>query len=131
MIKLFYKEYEYKITLGACKYFFEQTGKDLQHSLLLYCEASVTTVGMEPISRLRLFHSLLTFKDASTLFYSVIKQSGNNIPLAEIQDAMYRVSWLPTESEDGLCEPWPVVMLELATEANTYFSQIAKKKADT
>ena len=131
MINLFYKEYEYKITLGACKYFFEQTGKDLQHSLLLYLEASVTSVGMEPISRLRMFHSLMTFKDASVLFYSVIKQSGNGTPLAEIQDAMYRVSWLPTESDDGLCEPWPVVMLELATEANTYFSQIAKKKADT
>tara|TARA_R110002153_G_scaffold141757_1_gene292912 strand:+ start:529 stop:924 length:396 start_codon:yes stop_codon:yes gene_type:complete len=130
MINLFYKEYEYKITLGACKYFFEQTGKDLQHSLLLYLEASVTSVGMEPISRLRMFHNLMTFKDASVLFYAVIKQSGASIPLAEIQDAMYRVSWLPTESEDGLCEPWPVVMLELATEANTYFSQIAKKKAD-
>ena len=77
-----------------------------------------------------MFHNLMTFKDASVLFYAVIKQSGASIPLAEIQDAMYRVSWLPTESEDGLCEPWPVVMLELATEANTYFSQIAKKKAD-
>ena len=130
MIKLFYKEYEYKITLGACKYFFEQTGKDLQHSLLLYIESSVVSKDKVSISRLREFHGLLTFKDASILFYSVIKADGNNIPLAEIQDAMYRVSWLPTESEDGLCEPWPVVMLELATEANNYFSQIAKKKAD-
>jgi hypothetical protein len=130
MIKLCYKEYDYKITLGACKYFHEQTGKDLQHSLLLYLEACAITRDMESISRLRYFHGLLSFKDASILFYSVIKQTESNIPLAEIQDAMYRVSWMPTESEDGLCEPWPLIMLELSTEANTYFSQIAKKKAD-
>ena len=131
MIKLCYKEYEYKITLGACKYFYEQTGKDLQHSLLLYLEACTTSRDMESISRLRYFHGLLSFKDASILFYSVIKQEAKGASLAEIQDAMYRVSWMPTESEDGLCEPWPLVMLELATEANTYFSEIAKKKADT
>ena len=130
MIKLCYKEYDYKITLGACKYFFEQTGKDLQYSLLLYLEACTTSREMNSMSRLRLFHELMSFKDASVLFYSVIKQSTSGISLSEIQDAMYRVSWLPTESEDGLCEPWPIVMLELATEANAYFSQIAKKKAD-
>lgn len=130
MIKLCYKEYEFKITLGACKYFFEQTGKDLQHSLLLYLEACATSKDMEMISRLRLFHGLLSFKDASILFYSVIKQASDGVSLAEIQDAMYRVSWMPTESDDGLCEPWPLIMVSLATEANEYFNQIAKKKAD-
>jgi hypothetical protein len=131
MIKLCYKEYEYKITLGACKYFFEQTGKDLQYSLLLYLEACDTTRKMASISRLRLFHGLMSAKDASYLFYSVIKQTSSAASLEEIQDAMHRVSWMPTESEDGLCEPWPLIMLELATNANIYFSEIAKKKVDT
>lgn len=130
MIKLCYKEYDYKITLGACKSFFEQTGKDLQYSLLLYLEACTTSKELPTISRLRVFHGLLSFKDASILLHSVIKQASDGVPLAEIQDAMYRVSWMPTESEDGLCEPWPLVMVELATEANIYFSEIAKKKAD-
>ena len=131
MIKLCYKEYDYKITLGACKYFFEQTGKDLQHSLLLYLEACTTSRDMEMISRLRLFHGLLSFKDASVLFYAVIKQASDGVSLQEIQDSMYRVSWMPTESEDGLCEPWPLVMLELSTSANKYFSELSKKKAGT
>ena len=129
MIKLCYKEYEWKITLGACKYFYEQTGKDLQHSLLLYLEACSTSRNMDSISRLRLF--LLSFKDASVLFYSVIKQATEGVSLSEIQDAMYRVSWMPSESEDGLCEPWPLIMLNLSTDANTYFAQISKKKAGT
>jgi hypothetical protein len=131
MIKLCYKEYEYKITLGACKYFYEQTGKDLQHSLLLYLEACDISREMSSLSRLRLFHGLLSAKDASYLFYSVIKQAVDGVSLDEIQDAMHRVSWMPTESEDGLCEPWPIIMLGLATEANVYFSSIAKKKAVT
>ena len=73
----------------------------------------------------------MSASDASYLFYSVIKQVGAGASLEEIQDAMHRVSWMPTESEDGLCEPWPLVMLGLATDANVYFSEIAKKKVDS
>jgi len=73
----------------------------------------------------------MSASDASYLFYSVIKQVESGVSLDEIQDAMHRVSWMPTESENGLCEPWPLIMLGLATEANAYFSQIAKKKADS
>ena len=130
MIKLCYKEYEYKVTLGACKYFFEQTGKDLQHSLLLFLKSSSENRDLNLLSKLCHFHGILSFEDASILFFALIKQSGGGVSLDEIRDAMYRVSWTPTESEDGLCEPWPVVMLELAHEVSAYFSQIAKKKAD-
>lgn len=131
MIKLCYKEYDYKLNLSACKSFYEQTGKDLTYVLMRYLEACRDTVEMQSIERLRHFFGLEPFEDISKLFHCLIKQENKNIPLAEIQDAMYRVSWMPTDDDGDMCEPWPLVVVDLAVKVNEYYAQLDKKKAVT
>jgi hypothetical protein len=132
MIKLCYKEYDFKVNLAACKSFYEQTGTDLQHTLLLYLDANVKSVGQGLLERMTTYHGVCKFDIAAKLMHCLIKQKHDGIPLAEIEDAMFRVSWTPTEQTTELCEPWPLVMLGLATQVNDYFADnLPKKKADT
>ena len=130
MIKLCYKAYEYKLSLGACKYFSEKTGKDLQYNLMLFLEACRSSQKMEYTKRLSLFHEIMSFKDAAILFYALIKDVDQSIPLCEIEDAMFRVSWIPAVTDDAeLCQPWPLVMVDLATQVSAYYAELDKKKA--
>ena len=130
MIKLCYKTYDYKLNLSACKYFYDKTGLDLQYTLMSFIDACRTSAKMDYIERLSIFHGLMPFKDASVLFYSLIKEVDQSIPLCEIEDAMFRVSWLPSKVDDAdLCQPWPLVMVDLATQISDYYSELDKKKA--
>lgn len=132
MIKLCYKEYDYKVNLAACKSFYEQTGTDLQHTLLLYLGACNKSMGQELIERMATFHNVCSFDKAAKLIHCLIKQKDTSIPLAEIEDAMFRVSWTPTDQDSDLCQPWPLVMIDIATQINDYFADnLPKKKADT
>lgn len=131
MIKLCYKEYPFKISLAACKAFFDRTGKDLQCVLLMYLEACKDSVEMDLVSRMAFFHKVCDFETASYAMYCLIQTENKSIPLAEIQDGMYRVSWLPSERSDVLSEPWPLVMVDIATQVNEYFStNMPVKKKD-
>ena len=131
MIKLCYKEYPFKISLAACKSFFDETGEDLQLVLLRYLDVCQQTVGMDLIKRMALFHDVCKFEVASHAIYSLVQTKNKSIPLSEIQDAMFRVSWLPNERADTLSEPWPLVMLDISTQVNDYFAKNmpVKKKA--
>jgi len=129
MIKLCYKEYPYKLTLAARKAIHEQTGKNLTYTLMRYLEACRDTIDMQAIERLRHFFGLESFEVISKLFHCLIKQENKSIPIAEIQDAMYRVSWMPTDDDGDMCEPWPLVVVDLSTQVNEYYAQLDKKKA--
>lgn len=132
MIKLCYKEYDFKVNLAACKSFYEQTGTDLQHTLLLYLDAMQKARGMDLTEHLASIHGVCSFDVAAKLIHCLVRQSDKSIPLEEIEDAMFRVSWTPSETEDGLCQPWPLVMVDIATQVNQYFADnLPKKKADT
>jgi len=131
MIKLCYKEYPYKINLSACKVFYEQTGKDLTYTLMRYLQACRDTAKMDTLKRLEYFFGLEKFDVMAKAFHCLIKQENKSIPLAEIEDAMFRVNWLPNEEDSNLCEPWPLVAVELAAEINDYYSQMSKKKVDS
>ena len=131
MIKLCFKEYPYKVNLAACKSFYEQTGVDLQYTLLTYLDACVRSVGQDLTQRMVTFHDVCSFDKAAKLIHCLVKQEDENVPLAEIEDAMFRVSFMPGEVDHELCQPWPLVMVELATQVNDYFSaNMPKKKAD-
>lgn len=131
MIKLCYKEYDYKINLAACKKFYEQTGKDLTYTLMRYLDACRATREMSATERLTYFMGIESFENISKLFHCLITQVDKSLPLAEIQDAMFRVSWIPSDRDDDMSEPWPLVVVVLATEVNEYFSELDKKKVDT
>lgn len=131
MIKLCYKEYEWKISNSACKYFFDKTGLDLQTVFGDYIASSIDANGKPLISRMLIFSKLYDRYTASLALYSIIKDSNDGISLSEIEDATFRVSWQLSDRPDELSEPWPIVMLETALEINEYFNaNIPKKKAD-
>ena len=131
MIKLCYKEYDWKISNEACKSFFDKTGLDLQTVFGDYVEASIETNGKSLISRMQIFSRLYSRKVASLALFSIIKPVNNSVSLAEIDDGTYRVSWQISDRPDDLSEPWPIVMYQTALSINEYFNaNIPKKKAD-
>ncbi len=130
-IKLCYKTYDFKISLAACKAFYDATGEDLQYILLKYIETSIETKELDLISRMASFLSVVKFEVAAQAIFALIRTENKSIPLDEIRDGMFRVSWLPSERTDDQSEPWCMVMLGIATQVNGYFEKNipVKKKA--
>ena len=122
MIKLCYKAYPFKLTLKACKVFHDQTGLDLQTVFMKYIAVCHKTANMELVERLVFFSELYTRDIASKALHAVISAETDGIPLAEIEDATFLVGWVQTERVDGICEPWPMVMLDTALQINDYLS---------
>ena len=130
-IHLCYKTYPIKISLASCKSFYDATGEDLQYILMKYIEACRDTVEMDLLSRMSAFLSVCKFEVAAKAIYVLVKAADDSIPLAEIRDGMYRVSWLPSNRSDELSEPWPMVMIDIANQVNEYFTkEMALKKKD-
>lgn len=130
-IKLCYKTYPFKISLAACKAFYDATGEDLQYILLKYIEASIDTKELPLLSRMAAFLAVVKFEVAAQAIFALVRTENNSIPLDEIRDGMFRVSWLPSQRTDDLSEPWSMVMLGIATQVNSYFEKNipVKKKA--
>lgn len=120
-MKLCYKEYPYKMSLGAMKQFRQETGKDLWCSLLQFIECYASTEGEPIVTRLRKLYEMLDFETASHCFHALIKAEDKSIPLIEIEDAMFRVGWLPTDRDGDMSEPWPLVLVVVAHEINKQF----------
>ena len=132
MIKLCYKEYPFKISLKACKVFYDQTGLDLQTVFMKYIAHCAKTNEMGLAERLVSFSELYSRNIASKALYAVISQETSDIPMSEIEDATYRVGWFENTKDDELSEPWPMVMLSTALQINDYFSSNTNaKKSDT
>ena len=132
MIKLCYKEYPFKISLKACKVFHDQTGLDLQTVFMKYIAVCHKTADMELTERLVFFAELYTRDIASKALHAVIDAETDGVSLAEIEDGTFRVSWIQSTRDDGISEPWPMVMLDTALQINDYFSNnLPVKKPDT
>jgi len=124
IIKLCYKEYPAKMSLGAMEYYDEATGRDLWGDLLKYLEMWQKLSGGTIIELTAGMHEVMSFKNASHIFHSVIRQEDSSRSLAEIRDGMFAVGWLPTEDESGMAEPWPLVMYKVALDINKQMSGI-------
>jgi len=128
---LCYKQYNYKLNLAACKSFYEQTGKDLNYTLLRYLEACRDGSNNDVVSRLRVLFGLESFAIIAKLLHCLVAQEDKSIPLIEIEDAMFRVGWMPTDSDGDMSEPWPLVVAMLATDISEYYANLDKKKVTT
>lgn len=130
-IKLCYKEYDFKLTLEACKNFYDATGEDLQYTLLKYTEACRHISVKDVLGSMVVLLKVCKFEVAAQAIHALVKTKNKNIPLDEIRDAMFRVSWLPNDREDDISDPWPVVMTVIARDINKYFNESipVKKKA--
>lgn len=125
---LCYKQYEYKLNLAACKSFYEQTGKDLNYTLLRYLEACRDGSTLDAAKRLNILFGLESFDVIAKMLHCLVKQEDKSIPLIEIEDAMFRVGWMPTIEDGDQCEPWPLVVALIATDVSDYYANLDKKK---
>jgi hypothetical protein len=134
MIKLCYKEYEWKASMGACKLFAEKTGMDLKRVFCDYIEACINMPdSFGPLDKMQAYSKLHERRIASIALHCIIKAADDSVSLDEIDDATFRVDWILSDRPDDLSEPWPFVMLNAALEINAYMNDnIPKKKeADT
>jgi len=130
MIKLCYKEYEWKASNEAFKMFFDKTKLDLQSVFGDYIIACMNMPdGTGLFEQMQIYSKIHSRKTASIALHCLIKQADESISIDEIYDATYRVGWILSDRPDDLSEPWPFVMLNTALEINEYFnSNIPKKK---
>ena len=120
MIKLCYKEYDYKVSLEAAKKFFDKTGLDLQIVLAKYIECNHLKGQQTLLSRMISLGSLYTRDIVNHALHSTIKPCHKEVSFEEICDATFRVGWQLSERPDDLSEPYPIIMLALALEYNDY-----------
>lgn len=129
---LCYKSYPFKISQGACKRFFEQTGLDLQTVFLTYICKFHETSELKVGDRLVSLSNLYSRDVACKAMYHIIKEEKDGISMAELEDASFRVSWVSSDREDNISEPWPLVMVDIGLKINDFFTKnLTKKKLDT
>ena len=132
MIKLCYKEYEWKASNGACKSFSDKTGLDLHTVFGDYITACMNMQdGLGLLEQMQVYAHLHSRKIAGLALHSIIKPCDSGVSLEEIDDATYRVSWVLSDRPDDLSEPWPFVMLSTALEMNDYLNSNMPKKKET
>ena len=131
MIKLCYKEYDFKLTSGAKKYFHDKTGLDLATVFSDYIVAFINKrEGAGAFEQMQCFAKLHSRKTASLALYSIIKECNPSVSIEEIYDATCRVDWVLSDRPDDLSEPWPFVMLNTALDINDYCNKNAPKKKE-
>tara|TARA_R110000764_G_scaffold108688_4_gene194606 strand:- start:908 stop:1330 length:423 start_codon:yes stop_codon:yes gene_type:complete len=130
MIKLCYKEYEWKASTEACKSFSDKTGLDLKSVFFDYLVCAINTPkGISLTDRMQMYSNVHSEKIAVTALHCIIKAGSDGVSIDEIADGCNRVGWLLSERPDDLSEPWPFVMVNTALDINSYFNaNIPKKK---
>lgn len=129
MIKLAYQEYGFKMSLDAIKTFKENTGKDLWFTLLRYIEemSNAKSQNLTTLQTMVKIHSISDFETGAMALRSLLRtRNGDPVSIDDIEDGMFRVGWMP--SDDGMTQPWPLVMYQIAIGVHDQFKEDAKKK---
>ncbi len=119
---LCYKEYPFKMTLGAMKQFKSATGKDLWHTLIAFLDDWMKSEQESTLTRCRGVYNTVDFATAAELFHALVKAEDKSIPIAEIEDGMFRVGWLPVDIENPSVNPYPLILVSIAHQINEEFS---------
>jgi hypothetical protein len=131
MIKLCYKEYNWKASNEARKSFTDQTGLDLETVFGDYIVACMKMPeGTGAFEQAQIYRHVYPQNIANIALHCLIKAASEGVSIDEICDATNRVSWVISKRPDGLSEPWPFVMLNTALEMNDYFESNAPKKKE-
>ena len=111
------------MTLSAMKQFKEATGKDLWHTLVSFLDDWHKSEKESTLARCRGVYDVVDFAIAAELIYALVRAENKNIPIAEIEDAMFRVGWLPVDLEDDKISPYPLILVSIAHQINNGFSE--------
>jgi hypothetical protein len=127
-MKLCYKEYQIKDTIGARRQFYERTGMDLPRTCMLLLQSFSDTRDLPVRSRLSEVIGIISFFKAAEFLHALIQAKDDSIPLVEVLDAMHKVGHEPTEREGEMGEPWTYLLISVASELCISFREDVKKK---
>lgn len=113
------------------KRFKDATGRDLWALLSQYVVKYSELKDASLLSLCGELGDFCDFETASYIFYSLAKECNSRLTIDEIQDAMFHVGWRPSERPDDMSEPYPLVLVLIASDVDQYFSElVVKKKQD-
>jgi hypothetical protein len=132
MIKLCYKEYDWKASTEACKSFTDKTGLDLKSVFFDYLVSAINAPkDLSLTDRMQMYSNVHSEKIAVTALHCIIKAGSSSVSVEEIADGFCRVGWILSDRPDDLSEPWPFVMVNTALDINSYFNANIPKKKET
>ena len=111
MIKLCYLEYETRLTLGDYREFEKRTGNSLGFYLGEAFNAFSLSEGKSLLARMQAIKSVVPFHIALDIFDCI---TIDDVTKQELEDAMWRVDWIPTERDGEASEPWTAVLIDYA-----------------
>ena len=115
------------MSLGAMRQFKSATGKDLWHTLIAFLDDWMKSEKESTLTRCRGVYNVVDFATAAELIHALVRAEDKSIPIAEIEDAMFRVGWLPVDLEDGKINPYPLILVSIAHQINETFSSEVKE----
>jgi hypothetical protein len=131
MMKLCFKEYDTKFSLEASKMFRKSTGEDLAFTLSKISECWRDSKGLSNRSRINESYSVCDAELAANAFFCLIRGSGNNVSMSEVEDAMFRVGVFPNDIDNEWSLPWPVVIRKIAQDIEKdFYEDLPRKKSD-
>jgi hypothetical protein len=125
MIKLCYQEYEANVTLAAHREFLKRQGHSLGYYIGETIIASAESAELGVAVQMSNIAKAVPFLVALDIFDCVTDKS---ITKEELEDAMFRVDWMPTDRDGDLSEPWTFVLAKFAGEYSQIYNEITEKK---
>jgi len=125
MIKLCYQQYESSVTLAAHREFIKRQGNSLGYYIGKVIIAASSGQGQGVANQMALIAEAVPFGVALDIFDVV---TDKNVSKEELEDAMFRVDWIPTERDGDMSEPWTFELARLAGEYSTIYNEISEKK---
>ena len=127
---LCYKKYDYKMSLKAMREFEEATGKCLWSTLIsyIYRWTSSRSNGDNLMLTLSSIGEVLTFSESAKLLHCLAKQENKLITIDEIEDAMFHVGLTPVDQADEQCQPYQLVIFQVAIDIHEYLKNLSELK---
>jgi hypothetical protein len=125
MIKLCYQEYSTKVTFDAHKEFLSRQGQSLGYYIGKALLATINSQGLGIVEQMAAVKEAVPYEVALDVFDCVTDKGATKQIL---DDAMFRVDWMPTEREGDYAEPWTFALSKLATEYGAMYNGLAVKK---
>ena len=125
MIKLCYQEYETSVTLASHREFLKRNGQSLGYYIGKALIAASSARGLDIVEQMQVIKEAVPFGVALDIFDVI---TDKEVSKDELEDAMFRVDWLPTDREGDMAEPWTFVLANFATEYSEIYKDITVKK---
>ena len=125
MLKLCYQEYSTKVTFDAHREFLSRQGQSLGYYIGKALLATINSQGLSVIEQMGPIKEAVPFDIALDIFDCLTDKSATKQIL---EDAMFRVDWIPTERDGDMSEPWTFELSKLATEYGKMYNSLTVKK---